>query len=144
DLETRLTFAQLERRVREAARAFVASGLRPGDRASVWAPNIHQWIVAALGLYSAGGVLVPLNTRFRGAEAAHVLRTSRARFLCTVTDFLDTDYVALLEEDRARDLVEEIVILEGAVPARTVSWANFLARGEGVADADIDAPDAAL
>ena len=64
-------FDACERRldeVREAARAFVASGLQPGDRASVWAPNIHQWIVAALGLYSAGGVLVPLNTRFRGTE----------------------------------------------------------------------------
>ena len=93
-----LTFRALDAAVREAARAFVASGLQPGDRASVWAPNIHQWIVAALGLYSAGGVLVPLNTRFRGAEAAHVLRTSGARFLFTVTDFLDTDYVALLDE----------------------------------------------
>ncbi len=119
DRDTRLTFAELDTAVREAARAFVASGLQPGDRASVWAPNIHQWIVAALGLYSAGGVLVPLNTRFKGTEAAHVLRTSGARFLFTVTDFLDTDYVALLDEAGARDLVEEIVILEGAVPAGT-------------------------
>jgi acyl-CoA synthetase (AMP-forming)/AMP-acid ligase II len=75
DRDTRLTFTQLEAAVREAAKAFVATGLQPGDRASVWAPNLHQWIVAALGLYSAGGVLVPLNTRFKGTEAAHVLRT---------------------------------------------------------------------
>ncbi len=60
-----------------------------------------------------------------------MLRTSGARFLFTVTDFLDTDYVALLDEAGARDLVEEIVILEGAVPADTVSWADFLARGAG-------------
>ena len=102
--------------MREAAKAFVATGLQPGDRASVWAPNMHQWIVAALGLYSAGGVLVPLNTRFKGTEAAHVLRTSGARFLFTVTDFLDTNYVELLDDAGARDLVEEIVILEGSVP----------------------------
>jgi acyl-CoA synthetase (AMP-forming)/AMP-acid ligase II len=148
DRGTRLTFAQLDDAVREAARAFVASGLRPGDRASVWAPNIHQWIVAALGLYSAGGVLVPLNTRFRGTEAAHVLRTSGARFLFTVTDFLDTDYVALLDEAGARDLVEEIVILEGAVPPGTVGWADFLARGAGVdagkLDGEIEAREGAL
>ena len=148
DRDVRLTFAQLDDSVRAAARAFVASGLQPGDRVSVWAPNIHQWIVAALGLYSAGGVLVPLNTRFRGTEAAHVLRTSGARLLFTVTDFLDTDYVALLDEAGARDLVEEIVILEGAVPADTVSWADFLARGEGVdidtIDGEIDAREGAL
>ncbi len=134
--------------MREAARAFVAGGLQPGDRASVWAPNIHQWIVAALGLYSAGGVLVPLNTRFRGTEAAHVLRTSGARFLFTVTGFLDTDYVALLEEAGARDLVEEIVILEGDAPAGTVPWADFLARvgraDDATIDAEVDRREAAL
>ena len=116
DRDTRLTFAELDAAVREAAKAFVATGLQPGDRASVWAPNMHQWIVAALGLYSAGGVLVPLNTRFKGTEAAHVLRTSGTRFLFTVTDFLDTNYVELLDDAGARDLVEEIVILEGSVP----------------------------
>ncbi len=75
-----------------------------------------------------------------------MLRTSGARFLFTVTDFLDTDYVALLDEAGARDLVEEIVILEGAVPADTVSWADFLARGAGVdagtIDDEIDAREA--
>jgi HIP---CoA ligase len=144
DRDTRLTFAALDTAVREAARAFVASGLQPGDRASVWAPNIHQWIVAALGLYSAGGVLVPLNTRFRGTEAAHVLRTSGARFLFTVTDFLDTDYVALLEDAGARDLVEEIVILEGASRPGTVTWSDFLARGDETDDAEVDRRETAL
>jgi acyl-CoA synthetase (AMP-forming)/AMP-acid ligase II len=140
----RFTFSQLDARVREAAKAFVATGLQPGDRASVWAPNLHQWIVAALGLYAAGGVLVPLNTRFKGTEAAHVLRTSGARFLFTVTDFLDTNYVDLLEDAGARDLVEEIVILEGSVPPGTTGWDDFLARGVDVTDAEIDAREAAL
>jgi acyl-CoA synthetase (AMP-forming)/AMP-acid ligase II len=149
DRTTRLTFAQLDAAVRDAAKAFVATGLQPGDRASVWAPNLHQWIVAALGLYAAGGVLVPLNTRFKGAEAAHVLRTSGARFLFTVTDFLDTNYVELLDDAGARDLVEEIVILEGSVPPGTVSWTDFLARGAAVADAaaldqEVDAREGAL
>jgi len=144
DRDARLTFAQLDTAVRDAARAFVASGLQPGDRASVWAPNIHRWIVAALGLYAAGGVLVPLNTRFKGTEAAHVLRTSGARFLFTVTDFLDTDYVALLEEAGARDLVEEIVVLEGSVPPGTVSWDDFLARGASIGDAEVETRESAL
>lgn len=141
---TRLSFEGLDALVRAAAKAFVATGLHPGDRASVWAPNMHQWIVAALGLYSAGGVLVPLNTRFKGAEAAHVLRTSGARFLFTVTDFLDTNYVELLDDAGARDLVEEIVILEGSVPEGTVSWDDFLARGATVDDAEIEQREAAL
>ena len=80
------------------ARAFMAAGLEPGDRVGVWAPNIAEWVIAALGALGAGGVLVPLNTRFKGAEAAFVLGRSGARFLCTVNGFLGNDYVAMLRE----------------------------------------------
>ena len=75
----RLTFAELLTRRRAAARAFVAAGVQPGDRVAIWAPNSATWIVASFGVYLAGAVLVPLNTRYKGEEAGHVLRTSEAR-----------------------------------------------------------------
>ena len=49
------------------------------------------------GLWRAGAVLVPVNTRFKGTEAAEVLGRSGVRALVTVTDFLGTDYVDLLQ-----------------------------------------------
>jgi HIP---CoA ligase len=52
--------------------------------------------VVALGTLRAGGVLVPINTRYKGAEAAYILERSRARLLFTVTGFLDTDYPSML------------------------------------------------
>ena len=36
-------------------------------------------IVALIGLQSAGAVLVPLNTRYKGIEAADIIRRSGAR-----------------------------------------------------------------
>jgi acyl-CoA synthetase (AMP-forming)/AMP-acid ligase II len=63
-------------------------------------------------------VLVPINSRFKAAEAAHVLNTSGARFLFTVTDFLGTDYVAELADADASTSLEEIVVLAGPT-ART-------------------------
>ena len=60
---TRITYAELGARIERAAAACLASGVAPGDRVAVWAPNSLDWIVAALGAVSAGGVLVPLNTR---------------------------------------------------------------------------------
>ena len=38
-----------------------------------------QWIIAAIGAQTVGGVLVPLNTRLKGPEAAYILRASGAR-----------------------------------------------------------------
>ena len=128
-----ISYAGLADRVEVATRAFLAAGLRPGDRAAIWAPNIAEWVIAALGLHGAGGVLVPLNTRFKGNEAAYVLNKSRARFLFTVTDFLDTDYVELLRGsgDPTPDL-ERIVVLRGAAADGTTSFADFLEGGGAV------------
>ncbi|MBC7861047.1 MAG: AMP-binding protein, partial [Burkholderiaceae bacterium] len=61
-----MSFATLAEEALRATRAFVAAGVAHGDRVAIWAPNYWEWIVAALGLQGAGGVLVPLNTRFKG------------------------------------------------------------------------------
>ena len=96
DGTTRLTFAQLFAAARMFGGALVASGIEPGERVALWAFNCAEWVVAALGLAQAGAVLVPINTRFKGSEAADILRRGRVRALVTVTDFLGADYVAML------------------------------------------------
>ncbi|HEY8058257.1 MAG TPA: AMP-binding protein, partial [Acidimicrobiales bacterium] len=127
-----LSYVELAAEVERAARAFIASGLEPGDRVAIWGPNCLEWAVAELGLHTAGAVLVPLNTRFKGREAAYVLNKSRARLLFTVTDFLDTDYVALLDGVEGLDTLEETITLRGASPAGTTPMTEFLARSDQV------------
>jgi acyl-CoA synthetase (AMP-forming)/AMP-acid ligase II len=144
DGEVRLTFAQLFDRAVVVARALVGSGLRPGDRVGLWAPNSAEWVVASFGIYAAGGVLVPLNTRYRGEEAGHILRTSGARVLFTVTDFLDTSYVELLQGVRGLDSLEEIVVLSGDVPDSGTAWADFLRRSDQVGVSEIGKRIAAI
>ena len=88
----RRSFAELEQDMISAVRAVQALGVRPGDRVGIWAPNSGRWVVAALGILGAGAVLVPVNTRFKGEEAAYILRKSGASALFLVSDFLDADY----------------------------------------------------
>jgi len=133
DGDLRWSFRDLHAESLRAARAFVAAGVEPGDRVGVWAPNVAEWIAAAIGLQSAGAVLVTLSTRFKGAEAAYVLRKSGARIVCTVADFLDADYVGALREQELPDL-ERIVTLRGEAPGAT-AWPGFLAAGEAVDEA---------
>jgi acyl-CoA synthetase (AMP-forming)/AMP-acid ligase II len=133
DGDDRWTFAGLATATERAARAFIAGGLAPGDRVALWAPNIAEWAIAALGAYTAGCVVVPLNTRFKGGEAGHVLRASGAKVLLTVTDFLDTDYLALIEGVHGLDALGEIVVLRGHVPPGAISWDDFLTRAGEVA-----------
>ena len=145
DERERLTFEQLATGANTAARALVASGVEPGDRVAIWAPNTTEWAIAALAIYSAGAVLVPLNTRFKGAEAAYILDRAHAKLLFTVADFLDTNYVELLRASRAGRTLGEIVVLRGAAPVSgTVSWSDFIARADGATDDAVAQRTAAL
>ncbi|MER5973502.1 FadD3 family acyl-CoA ligase [Streptomyces sp. NPDC002055] len=142
DGRTRITYGELGERVERAAAACIARGVEPGDRVAVWAPNTLEWIVAALGAVTAGGVLVPVNTRFKGAEAAYVLERTRAKLLFVTGTFLGTSYVASLRRAAGQGPGEgplpglprlrEVVVLAEDAPADFRTWREFLADGAAV------------
>ncbi|WP_433631909.1 FadD3 family acyl-CoA ligase [Nocardia sp. CA-120079] len=88
----RISFTELAQRVRRAAGAFANAGVESGDRVAIWAPNSAEWIIAAFGSLSAGGVLVPVNTRFKTEEADDIVRRSGAKLLLVQQGFLGVDY----------------------------------------------------
>jgi HIP---CoA ligase len=138
DGPVRISYAELGQEILRSTRAAVASGIEPGDRAAIWAPNGYRWMIAALGILGAGGVLVPLSSRFKGGEAAHVLGKARARTLFSVSAFLGYDYPAMLRDwlaqaGRALPELREVVLLDGQDAADT-SWDRYLARGDEVGE----------
>ncbi|HUQ07736.1 MAG TPA: FadD3 family acyl-CoA ligase [Kofleriaceae bacterium] len=144
DGDTVLTTAQLRDRAHAAARALVACGVAKGTAVGIWAPNGWPWMVAALGAHTLGAIIVPINTRYKGPEAAHVLERSRARVLVTVDGFLGARYPAMLRDaGTTLPALETIVVAPnpGAstvdAPAGTVAWDAFLAAGERVAPAEL-------
>jgi HIP---CoA ligase len=88
----RLSFVDVAHRIRLAAGAFAELGVGKGDRVALWAPNSAEWIIAAFGLMTAGGVLVPVNTRFKAEEAADVVARSGAKAVLVHRGFLGQDY----------------------------------------------------
>ncbi|MEU6072118.1 FadD3 family acyl-CoA ligase [Streptomyces sp. NPDC047082] len=148
DGRTRISYAELGARVERAAAACLASGLEVGDRVAVWAPNSLDWIVSALGAVSAGAVLVPLNTRFKGTEAADVLRRSGTRLLFVTGTFLGTSYVASLRRAAGEGdegpgplpglpSLEQVVVLSDDAPSDFRTWKDFLAAGEGIGATEV-------
>ncbi len=128
-----LSFARLAAEVKRAARSLLAAGIARGDRVALWAPNGWRWIVAALAVHSTGAALVPINTRFKGDEAAYVLSKSGARALFATTDFLGADALAMLEAtDVPLPALRTVVVLAGPTPARALSWEAFLAGADTI------------
>jgi acyl-CoA synthetase (AMP-forming)/AMP-acid ligase II len=146
DGDVRWSFEELGEQVRECAAAMIAAGVQRGDRVSVWAPNGHRFVRAALGAVTAGAVLVPVNTRYKGDEARWILAKSRAKLLLVDNGFLGNDYLAMLRGDQPvsaaqpvgglPDLLEVISLDDGDYPA-TVPITDFLKRASQVSRAEV-------
>jgi len=116
------SFAELWTLIEQAARSFAGAGLARGEAVAIWAPNSRDWIVACVGAQLAGGVVVPLNTRLKGVEAAFILNRTRAAFLLLQDGFLGTDYAAMLDGLALPHLRRRIDL--------RADWPAFLTRGE--------------
>ena len=133
DGDEELSFARLASEVKRAARSLMAAGIARGDRVALWAPNGWRWIVAALAVHSTGAALVPINTRFKGEEAAYVLSKSGARALFATTDFLGADALVMLDATGvALPTLKTVVVIGGPTPGRALSWEAFLAGADAI------------
>ncbi len=128
DDRQRLTFAQLEEAMFASAAAAAAAGVGHGDRVAIWAPNSAAWVIAALGVQANGAAIVPMTTRFRGEEAAFVLRTSGAKLLFAVRGFLGQDLPKLLRDAAPEFADFPVVLLDGEPAGNDLSWSDYLAR----------------
>lgn len=88
----RLSFTEVAHRVRCAAGAFAKIGVEKGDRVAIWAPNSAQWMIAAFGVLTAGGIVVPVSTRYKQAEAADIITRSGAKAVLIEKGFLGQDF----------------------------------------------------
>jgi len=114
----------------QIAAFFLARGLVKGDRVSLLSEGRNSWIVAELGVLSAGGVCVPISTKItEREEILFRLRHSGSRFVI----------VSDRQKKKVLPLVAELPELEGVIFLDAVTddtgratryvWADALAEG---------------
>jgi acyl-CoA synthetase (AMP-forming)/AMP-acid ligase II len=148
DGSARLTYADLAARSEEFARALIAAGVMPGETVALWAPNSATWVVSALGAFAAGAVLVPVNTRYKGAEARYLLAKARVVLLVVDNGFLGNDYLGMLREagqepDPAPALpglpsLRTVVTLRPDADPAAVAYESFLAGAAKAGPEEVD------
>ncbi len=96
--ERSLSYLGLEAESRRLARALLASGVGPGSRVALLAPNAPEWVVAWLAAARVGALVVLLNTFHKARELGWALAHCQAEVLLTVDRYLSHDYGARLEQ----------------------------------------------
>ena len=99
------TFSEISIKVDRLARGLIAAGVSPGDRVGVWLNNCPEWIHLIFAIARVGATQVPINTRFRTADAAYIIGQAECSTLITHDTSGPIDYWAMTREmvpDRER------------------------------------------
>ncbi|HEX7087299.1 MAG TPA: AMP-binding protein [Vicinamibacterales bacterium] len=125
----RMSWGELERLSTECASAFAALGVGRGDRVALLLPNCPQYLIAQLGLWKLGAVVVALNPIYTEHELVAPLSDTRVRLALTLTKFYDR-----LKAAQPKTKVERVIatnIKEYLPPALAVLFTLFKEKKEG-------------
>ncbi|KAJ3750200.1 hypothetical protein DFH05DRAFT_1466425 [Lentinula detonsa] len=86
------TYSVWAQRVQNLAYALLRSGLKPGDRIAVIAPNVPMMADALQGALAARVILTAVNTRLTPQEVAYILNHSGSKLV-----LIDSEYLHLIE-----------------------------------------------
>lgn len=141
-----ISYRELDAQADLIAKALMADGVQQGDRTAIWAPNMWEWVAAAIGIQRVGGVMVPLNTRLKGGEVADIVRRGNITRLFAIGNFLGRYYPQMLQ-DQAMPGLRRLIVLRAAanrVGQRETAWADFLALGANTSDAELAEREAGI
>jgi acyl-CoA synthetase (AMP-forming)/AMP-acid ligase II len=111
------------------AAVFLANaGMTRGDVIALWLPDGPTWLQFLFAAASQGILVVPISTRYRRAEALHVVALSRAKAIVVATSFLDVAFAEI-----ARDIQDEAVTLEHVIEVADLTRFHAGAEGHPVA-----------
>jgi acyl-CoA synthetase (AMP-forming)/AMP-acid ligase II len=97
---SRLTYGEMERRATRLAHALAGMGVSPGDRVGIFQTNGYQFVEMIYAIAKMGGIIVTLNFRLAGEEAAYILSNSGTKVL-----LVGERYAGMIESIR-KDLPE--------------------------------------
>ena len=151
--DVRLSFTELERQVREFARALLAAGVVKGSSVALMLANRPEFVVACFAAGSIGAVVVPVSTFAPADERDYILRHSDASLLVIQQSLLKHRFLDELvarhpalgdaEPGQIRaaafPFLRRIVCLEPSDERAVETWSDFVGRATEIPDELLDA-----
>src|SRR5919198_6211306 len=128
DRGRRITYLDLKSRVDRVAAHLGALGIGPGDVVTVQLPNWAEFAFVFFAAERLGAVASQIGPDFRSREVEYIIRFSESRAYVCPAGFKGFDYVAMIEELRARltDL-KVVAVLGGGGRTGTFSLDEVIA-----------------
>lgn len=112
--------AKFKQSVDRATAWLAAHGVGKGDVIAVWLVNRPEWLALLFAAARIGAIVAAVNTRYRSADVAHLLRLAGARLLFMEAHFRSIDFAGILagiDKAEVPDLEKLVVVGPGNVAA---------------------------
>lgn len=105
NMDTELSFNELDALSRQFAAYLQQQGLKKGDALAIMMPNLLQYPIALFGALRAGLVVVNVNPLYTARELKHQLSDANAKAIVILDNFADT-----LQKVEADVPVEKVIL----------------------------------
>lgn len=95
---TSVSRAEFSAKIDQTAAWLAAQDIGKGDVVAVWLVNRVEWIALLFAAARLGAVIAAVNTRYRSAEVAHLLKLSGAKLMVVEAAFRSIDFAAILAD----------------------------------------------
>lgn len=117
---TAISRAEFSAKVDQTAAWLAAQGIGKGDVVAVWLVNRVEWLTLLFAAARLGAVVAAVNTRYRSADVAHLLKLSGAKLMVVEAAFRAIDFAAILAgiaKDEVPALQRLAVVGADTIPA---------------------------
>jgi fatty-acyl-CoA synthase len=120
--ERPVSLRQFDDLVGRSAAWLQGHGVGPGDTVALWLVNRLDWLVLHFALARLGAAVLTVNTRYRGAEVAHLLARARPRLLVLQLHFRHIDFAAVLQavDPASAASLQQVVVVDAGADGTAV------------------------
>ncbi|HEY4181583.1 MAG TPA: long-chain fatty acid--CoA ligase [Kofleriaceae bacterium] len=124
-----MTWKQSYERVKAIAAGLLSLGLKREERVGILCNTRVEWVLADMGILSAGGATTTVYPSSTAEESEYILHDSETRF----TFAEDVGQLKkLVAKKTGLAMLEKIILIDGAVPAEQKEWVLTLADLEAL------------
>ncbi len=130
------TFAEVNARSNQLARALIKTGIKKSDRVGVLLTNCHEFIETDFALIKGGFVRLPINPRLNPSEYTYMLNNAEANTLV-----FESQYAEDIKNNMANFTSVRNFIMVGLGDAPFASRFETIMKVESARDTSIDVTD---
>jgi len=121
--DRRLSYAELDKASNKIANALIKMGISKGDRVAMLLPNSLEFVIIYFGIVKAGGIAVPLDTRYKVGELASLFGDCQPKVLVAESPFLEPLVPAL----PSFKYIEHVIDINSKYEGQFLSYREIIA-----------------